>query len=207
MSRRARLAVLALAGAAIAAVMVTAALAAPGSSTKKAANRFAGVNFVSNCQFVHFLPDDPIVYPGQPGAAHHHTFFGNTAIDAFTTPANIRSKGNASCRGGTINLSGYWVPSVINTATHKPVAPGQLIVYYKTGAWPYMGDGSVIQPIPAGLRKMLRSQVASASKQRERNAQPSNSGAMVGTTPGIEPSGLSRRTLPGTGTQERSPRV
>jgi hypothetical protein len=67
--------------------------------------------------------DDPIVYPGAPGMAHHHTFFGNTAVDAFTTPENIRSKGNASCRGGTINLSGYWVLSMIDTATHKPLAP------------------------------------------------------------------------------------
>src|SRR5204863_4160009 len=82
MSRRARLAFLALAGAAIAAVTVTAALAAPGSSTKKAANRFAGVNFVSNCQFVHFLPDDPIVYPDQPGKSHDHTFVGNVSTDA-----------------------------------------------------------------------------------------------------------------------------
>jgi hypothetical protein len=96
--------------------------------------------------------DDPIVYPGQSGMAHHHTFFGNTAIDAFTTPDNIRSKGNASCRGGTINLSGYWVPTMVDTATHQPLAPTQLLIYYKTGLWTYFNDGSIIQPIPKGLR-------------------------------------------------------
>ena len=85
------------------------------------------------CNWSKMSYDDPIVYPGQPGAAHHHTFFGNTAIDANTTSENIRSKGNASCRGGTINLSGYWTPSMIDTATGKPIAPKVLLIYYKTG--------------------------------------------------------------------------
>ena len=31
------------------------------------------------CNWSKMSNDDPIVYPGQPGAAHHHTFFGNTA--------------------------------------------------------------------------------------------------------------------------------
>lgn len=96
--------------------------------------------------------DDPIVYPGQPGASHHHTFFGNTAIDAYTTSENIRSKGNATCRGGTINMSGYWVPSMIDTATSKPLAPKSLLIYYKTGLWPYMNDNPVMQPLPKGLK-------------------------------------------------------
>jgi len=104
------------------------------------------------CNWTKMSYDDPIVYPGQPGLAHHHTFFGNTAIDAYTTPDNIRAKGNASCRGGAINLSGYWVPSVIDTATNKPLVPKYLIVYYKTGYWPFMGDGSQMQPMPHGLR-------------------------------------------------------
>jgi hypothetical protein len=104
------------------------------------------------CNWSKMSYDDPIVYPNQPGAAHHHTFFGNTAIDASTTSENIRSKGNASCRGGTINLSGYWVPSMIDTATGKPIAPKVLLIYYKTGFWTYFNDGSVIQPIPKGLK-------------------------------------------------------
>jgi hypothetical protein len=28
------------------------------------------------CPFSHSLPDDPIVYPGQPGMSHMHDFFG-----------------------------------------------------------------------------------------------------------------------------------
>lgn len=30
----------------------------------------------SNCYFSHISADDPIVYPGQPGVSHSHTFFG-----------------------------------------------------------------------------------------------------------------------------------
>ena len=107
------------------------------------------------CNWTKMGFDDPIVFPGKPGLAHHHTFFGNTAIDAYTTSDNIRSKGNASCRGGTINLSGYWAPSMIDTATGRPVVPKFLLIYYKTGYWPFMGDGSVIQPLPKGLKMIV----------------------------------------------------
>lgn len=104
------------------------------------------------CNWSRMSYDDPIVYPGQPGMAHHHTFFSNTAIDSSTTSDNIRTKGNASCRGGTINMSGYWVPSMIDTATGKPIAPKTLLIYYKTGFWPYMNDGSIMQPLPKNLK-------------------------------------------------------
>lgn len=108
--------------------------------------------FRSVCNWSHMSFDDPIVYPDQPGAAHLHTFFGNNAIDAFTTAGNIRSRGNATCRGGTINLSGYWVPTMIDTVTNKPIAPRTLIIYYKSGMWTYFNDGSQMEALPAGLR-------------------------------------------------------
>ncbi len=116
--------------------------------------------FRLQCNWTHMSFDDPIAFPGMPGAAHHHTFFGNSAVDAFTTPGNIRSKGSASCRGGTINLSGYWVPSMIDTATGNPLAPQGLIIYYKTGAWTYMNNGSLIQPLPKGLRMIAGNSTA-----------------------------------------------
>ena len=30
------------------------------------------------CTIDHFGPDDPIVFPGQPGDSHMHSFYGNT---------------------------------------------------------------------------------------------------------------------------------
>jgi len=127
-------------------------LTPPGAIPPAAMDRLADGAFRLLCNWSKMAFDDPIVYPGQPGVSHHHTFFGNTEIDATTTSDNIRSKGMASCRGGTINLSGYWMPSMIDTATNKPVAPNSLLVYYKTGLWTYMNDGSVIQPLPKGLK-------------------------------------------------------
>ena len=41
--------------------------------------------FQANCSANHALPDDPIVFPGQPGASHMHTFMGNTTTNAATT--------------------------------------------------------------------------------------------------------------------------
>jgi hypothetical protein len=41
-----------------------------------------GNNFYANCRFSHTNDDDPIVYPGQPGKSHPHTFFGNNSTDA-----------------------------------------------------------------------------------------------------------------------------
>ena len=111
-----------------------------------------GGDFRLICNWSKMGYDDPIVYPGAPGKAHHHTFFSNTAIDAFTTSANIRSKGNATCRGGTINKSGYWIPSLIDTATNKPLAPKDLLIYYKTGNWPYFNNNPPIAPLPPGLK-------------------------------------------------------
>jgi hypothetical protein len=114
------------------------------------------------CNWSHMSFDDPIVYPAQPGVAHHHTFFGNTGIDAYTTTDTIRSKGNATCRGGTINMSAYWVPSMIDTATHKPVVPKSLLVYYKSGMYVYMNDGRILQPMPKGLKMIAGSSTSSA---------------------------------------------
>jgi hypothetical protein len=129
--------------------------------------------FRTMCNWTKISFDDPIVYPGQPGAAHAHVFAGNTSIDAYTTVDNIRSRGNGSCRGGTINLSGYWAPAMIDTGTGKPIAPKSFLIYYKTGNCTYMVDcgGPVagqtqqplnIRPIPQGLR-MLAGDASRAS--------------------------------------------
>ena len=42
--------------------------------------------FIVTCAFSHTAPDDPIVFPGEPGQSHQHDFFGNRATDAWSTP-------------------------------------------------------------------------------------------------------------------------
>ena len=106
--------------------------------------------FRTGCQVAKFANDDPIVYPGQPGKSHPHTFFGNTGVDAFSTAASLATTGNSTCRGGTINRSAYWVPSMVDTATGGLLAPMfESNFYYKTG---YALPPSVITAMPPGLR-------------------------------------------------------
>lgn len=106
--------------------------------------------FRTGCQAVKFAFDDPIVYPGQPGKSHLHTFLGNTGINASSTAASLSTTGNSTCRGGTINRSSYWVPSMIDTRTGGPMAPMfESNFYYKTG---YALPPSAITEVPLGLR-------------------------------------------------------
>lgn len=106
--------------------------------------------FRINCSYSHMAFDDPIVWPGQPGKSHLHTFFGNTAVNASTTAANITTSGNSTCAGGTIDRSGYWIASMIDTTNGTPLAPFDSIFYYKLG---YMSvKPAQVQNYPAGLR-------------------------------------------------------
>ena len=52
-----------------------------------------GVNFIESCRYSHQAPDDPIVFPGQPGLSHLHTFAGNTSTNAFSSFGSLRSSG------------------------------------------------------------------------------------------------------------------
>ena len=103
------------------------------------------------CAPSHMSNDDPLVYPNQPGAAHHHTFFGNTATNAKSDVANLRASGNSTCNGGIMNKSGYWIPSMIDTVTNAPIKPDSLMVYYKSGDLGYVSNEPVTLP-PKGLR-------------------------------------------------------
>ena len=100
------------------------------------------------CQPSHMSNDDPIVYPNQPGAAHHHTFFGNTSINAKSDLMHLDIAGNSTCTGGGMNHAAYWMPSMIDTATNQPVKPSGAIFYYKSWDVP---NALVTQP-PKGLR-------------------------------------------------------
>ena len=107
-------------------------------------------NFRTTCFPTHMSRDDPIVFPGQPGRAHLHTFFGNTEANASSTTETLLNRGNSSCRGGIVNRSAYWVPSMIDTRTNRAVMPEESAFYYKSG---YLGvRPETIRPFPRGLR-------------------------------------------------------
>jgi hypothetical protein len=118
--------------------------------------------FRNECTFSHMNFDDPIMFPGRPGVAHLHTFFGNSATDANSTTDSIRNSGNSTCRGGIANRTGYWVPALLDAAG-RPQKPRSLEVYYKSG---YNGiKPADIKPFPSGLR-MIAGSAKSSSAQR-----------------------------------------
>jgi len=101
---------------------------------------------------------DPIVYPGMDNMAHLHALFGLNSLTKDTTGANIRNGCVSSSRGGTLICSAYWLPAMIDTATHLPLQPQPLLVYYKAGLAGYMNllkngvrEGDTVQSWPSGL--------------------------------------------------------
>ena len=105
-------------------------------------------NFRTFCEFSHAAYDDPIVHPGEPGAAHLHFFFGNTRADAFSTPETLRARGSSTCQGGRSNRSAYWIPATF-MADGRPILPDGNNIYYK-----HLNDEpeASVQQLPADLR-------------------------------------------------------
>ncbi len=108
----------------------------------------AGSSFRIVCTPSHMSNDDPLVYPGQQGAAHHHIFFGNTSTNYKSDLSTLSTIGNSTCAGGTLNRSAYWTPTLIDTETNTPVIPDFSIFYYKKNI-----DTLLVAP-PKGLRML-----------------------------------------------------
>ena len=109
-----------------------------GADTKPTWNGFDDVGaFRFQCKPSHNLYDDPVVYPGQPGLSHLHTFFGNRSSNAYSTYASLRASGDGTCVGGPINRSAYWFPALRvddgdgNDLNDKVFMPDFTSVYYK----------------------------------------------------------------------------
>jgi hypothetical protein len=112
---------------------------APAGAAKRGLH---GNNFFVNCRFSHTGDDDPIVYPGQPGRSHPHTFFGNTSTDASSTLASLRAAGT-TCKPRA-DRAAYWVPTLFQDGREVRPAKGQF--YYNLRGFDQM------RPFPAGLK-------------------------------------------------------
>jgi hypothetical protein len=127
--------------------------AVPGSAAPDVVGAF---RFICNPGAV--KADDPIVYPGQPGASHLHQFYGNTTVDANSTYSSLRQNGSSTCMS-PLNRSGYWMPALLNGAGYA-VRPDYVAIYYKRrpAADPIVSDPTNPQyegkaiPLPNGLR-------------------------------------------------------
>ncbi|MEG8275370.1 DUF1996 domain-containing protein [Streptomyces sp. AHA2] len=123
----------------------------PDSTDLNAAPQGAQVirvaEFLAECPYSHRLPDDPIVFPGLPGASHMHSFFGSRVTNAHTDVTDLL--GSATTCAPAVDTSSYWVPTLYRN--DQPVEPTGTTFYY-------LGEGvrdDVIQrirPFPQGLR-------------------------------------------------------
>ena len=98
--------------------------------------------FVLRCTYSHTLADDPIVFPGQPGASHVHDFFGNTGVDAFSTMESMLED-ETTCRVPS-DTAGYWSPQA--SMNGVSIQPTVMRIYYlgpRTGS---------VETIPPGLQ-------------------------------------------------------
>jgi hypothetical protein len=98
--------------------------------------------FVVRCPYSHTLPDDPIVFPGLPGASHSHDFFGNVTADASSTYDSMLL-GATTCRVPS-DTAGYWTPTAYLDG--EPIVPPVMRIYY-------LGHPTArVETIPPGLQ-------------------------------------------------------
>jgi len=109
-------------------LLVSAALAGNGMrGAGMPMAKLRGVNFVSSCTFSHGAPDDPIVFPGLPGASHHHSFVGNTKTNASSTLESLLTGSSTCHRPG--DTAAYWMPTL--SVDGRAVAPNHAQIYYR----------------------------------------------------------------------------
>jgi hypothetical protein len=122
----------------VCAILVSAAGAAAGGGPLPGLH---GNNFFVNCRFSHTANDDPIVYPGQSGRSHAHTFFGNSSTSASSTLASLRAA-DSTCKPKG-DKAAYWVPTLFKDGREVRPAKGQF--YYNLRGF------DELRPFPAGL--------------------------------------------------------
>ncbi|WP_406329572.1 DUF1996 domain-containing protein [[Kitasatospora] papulosa] len=116
--------------------------------------------FQANCSVDHTGSVDPIVYPGQTGKSHHHTFMGNDTTDENSTTASLGAGGTACKAPG--DLSAYWMPTLYKGDQEvRPVGPQT--IYYKAGVTDYR----TVRPFPKGLRFVVGSPTQTAAEFRD----------------------------------------
>lgn len=101
--------------------------------------------FKTICEYSHMSTTDPLT---GKAATTLFTHWGNTAADAAA--AATPSKGNSTCRGGTLDRSVYSFLSVIDPSTRRAIAPTEAQVFFHTGYEGVRPDQ--VETPPAGLR-------------------------------------------------------
>jgi len=128
------------------AVFLGVLMLAPGAA------QAAKPGWIASCNYSHSSSDDPIVFPGRPGAAHAHDFIGARSTNAFSTGESLRAGGTTCVMPG--DSSGYWVPALFKNGTRVfPTATSKnaLFYYRRAGVEARM----VFRTIPDGLKMIV----------------------------------------------------
>jgi hypothetical protein len=133
--------------------------------------QLAGVNFVSACGFSHRAPADPIVFPGQPGRSHDHSFVGNTSTNAFSTLRSLLRASSTCERQG--DTAAYWMPTLL--VGGQMVMPRGAAIYYRRRTV------DPVRAFPPGF-KMVAGDARATAPQSMRVTYW-NCGAMTGIPP------------------------
>lgn len=133
--------------------------------------------FAVECAFDQFRADDPIVYPGQPGASHLHQFFGARAVTADSTHAEL-TVGETTCEQPADTAS-YWAPVLLD-ADRQPIEPLGAVAYYRAG--PDV-DPEVVEPYPAGLMLVAGDHTATEPQPLSVVSWSCDTGALRQATP------------------------
>lgn len=104
----------------------------------------SGGNFLLGCDVHTVSRDDPIVFPGQPGAAHMHAFAGGQPVDAFSFFGSL-VLGDTSCQFPG-NKSAVWTPLIVSAAGEY-IEPTNHSIYYRGTD----REASTLFPFPMGL--------------------------------------------------------
>ncbi len=109
--------------------------------------------WIANCAYSHTNNDDPIVFPGQPGRAHTHDFFGaRTANYASIYDTMVAS---ATTCGTPEDKAGYWAPALyrngvkVNPAGSVNGKKVRQKFYYRDG---HYAAGATVEPFPLNFR-------------------------------------------------------
>lgn len=116
-------------------------------------------------------PDDPIVYPGQPGRAHMHDFLCNRATTADATYESMIAAPTTCPSGDT---AGYWAPALYKDGVKIDPTGGSTKqqLYYRRNN---LAANTIVTPFPPDFRMVIGS--AHATTLAEANAMGSKLGS------------------------------
>ncbi len=113
----------------------------------------ASPGWIVTCSLSHSNNDDPIVFPGQPGATHLHQFTGAKTTNAFSTPDSLRAGGTNCLIPG--DSSAYWIPAMYEGGQLRDIShPNNVeaLFYYRRKA---VASGAAVSTIPDGLKMIV----------------------------------------------------